>query len=244
MNILLVNDDGYKAKGIRELERVLVEKGHRVYVSAPSDEQSAKSHSMTIDGTRYATKYKEGHFHIDGTPADCIIYGLKSGLIDIKPDVVISGINHGYNLSTDIIYSGTCGAARQASLYGYKAIAISTYRDENSNKYSFSDCALFLEEHLEQFLSQIHSDVFLNINIPPNFNGEYGYASIGEIRYDDRFRIEEEDRDRYKITNIGCDISYHSLEKSKFPNDFELCNRGFASVSFVKLFPQSSCDHI
>lgn len=291
MNILLVNDDGYRAEGIITLEKVLIGKGHNVYVLAPTLEQSGKSHSMTISGSRYATKYGEGHYHIDGTPADCIIYGLKSGLLGIEPDVVISGINHGYNQSTDIIYSGTCGAARQAAFYGYKAIAISTYRDK-SNKYDFVGCAEFLSEHMEEFLSRLEASsqllcspqplhtpesictpesshilqsphtsqslhtlqssctpqvpkgrAFVNINIPPNFNGRFRYASIGEISYDDRFSIEEEEDKRYKITNIGCVMDYKTIDNTH-PNDFELTASGYASVSLVDLLPSCLDEHL
>ncbi len=118
MNILLSNDDGYKALGIRVLEDVLSEAGHDVYVSAPDSEQSGKSHAMTIRGRIVVTEYAPKHFHVSGTPADCIVYSHRCSLFPIPFDVVISGINHGYNLSTDIIYSGTCAAARQAAFYG------------------------------------------------------------------------------------------------------------------------------
>lgn len=234
MKVLLVNDDGYRAKGINVLEDVLAKAGHDVYVTAPTTEQSAKSHSMTIDGRRYATEYKRGHYRIDGTPADCIIYGLKSGLVNIKPDVVISGINHGYNLSTDIIYSGTCGAARQAAFYGYKAIAISAEYTPTED-YRFEDCAAFLCDHLEKFLPMIEKNVFMNINIPVSFAGECAYASIGEIKYDDRFSIEKEGN-RYRISNIGCDISFNTLP-SALPHDFEICKLGLAAISLVELYP-------
>ena len=116
MNILLSNDDGYQADGIRILEEVLVSHGHTVYISAPEGEQSGKSHSMTIRGEIAVTKYGERHFHISGTPADCIVYSHRSALFPVNFDAVISGINHGYNLSTDVIYSGTCAAARQATM--------------------------------------------------------------------------------------------------------------------------------
>lgn len=237
MRVLLVNDDGYKASGINVLDEVLSEYGHDVYVAAPSTEQSAKSHSMTIDGMRYATEYRKNHYHIDGTPADCIIYSLKSGLIKEKPDVVISGINHGYNLSTDIIYSGTCGAARQASLYGYKAIAISA-EDSQNGEYKFEEAAEFLASRLDEFIKKIHESVFMNINIPRSFHGRFENASIGEIKYDDRFSIEKEGN-RYRISNIGCDITFRTVS-SDCPNDFDLCNSGIASVSLIELYPAFS----
>ena len=115
MNILLSNDDGYKADGIRILEEVLASYGHEIYVSAPDSEQSGKSHAMTISGKVTVTEFAPHHFHVSGTPADCIVYSHRCSLFPVAFDVVISGINHGYNLSTDIVFSGTCAAARQAA---------------------------------------------------------------------------------------------------------------------------------
>ncbi len=239
MNILLVNDDGYKAEGISVLERVLKEAGHDVYVTAPSVEQSAKSHSMTILSSIYATEYEPGHFHISGSPADCIIYSLKSRLLSIVPDLVISGINHGYNLSSDILYSGTCAAARQACLYGYKAIAVSTYRNEKGG-YDFEKVARFVASKLDAFLPKLDSNAFMNINVPPSFSGCYELSSIGEIDYDDQFTLERMEDGRTRITNSGCSIRYMEREKSTFPKDYEVCSRGNASISLVSILPTLS----
>lgn len=243
MNILLVNDDGYQAEGIRTLEAVLAGKGHNIFVTAPSVEQSAKSHSMTIWGSCYATRYQENHYHISGSPADCIIYSLKSGLIPVKPDLVISGINHGFNLSSDIIYSGTCAAARQACFYGHRAIAISTHKSK-ANEYDFKSAAEFLAENLESFYPMLDSSAFLNINIPYGFDGTYELSSIGEIDYQDKFSLEEEEDGRYRITNVDCIISYHEKVKSRYPKDFDVCRSGKASVSFVKILPDISESHM
>lgn len=241
MKILLVNDDGYKAEGIKALEKVLSEYGHRIYVIAPSEEQSGKSHSMTLSHPLYATEYGIGHFHVSGTPADCIISGLKSDLLGDKPDLIVSGINHGYNLSTDIIYSGTCGAARQATFYGYKAIAISEERTKD-RVYAFERSARFLAEHLDEFVALIKEREFLNINIPSSFSGSYDFASTGEISYDDIFSVERVEDGRYKLTNTSCEITYHNVDGKKHPHDFELCSNGIASISLVELVPECSTE--
>ena len=88
MNILLSNDDGFEAVGINTLDAVLSER-HTVTVAAPVSEQSGKSHSMTIKGTVSITEYGPRHFHISGTPADCIIYSHRCSLFPVQPDIVI-----------------------------------------------------------------------------------------------------------------------------------------------------------
>ena len=243
MNILLVNDDGYFAEGINILEKYLTKIGHKIYVTAPSVEQSAKSHSMTINSSLYATEFSDGHFHISGSPADCLIYSLKSNLLPVKPDLIISGINHGYNLSSDILYSGTCAAARQACLYGYRAIAISTERNA-SKVFDFDQAAEFLVSNLDAFIEKLDSNAFLNINVPSNFSGRYELASIGEIDYDDQFTLEKMPDGRIKITNSGFNITYAEYCNSPYPKDYEVCNRGNASVSLIKILPEVSITHM
>lgn len=243
MKILLVNDDGYRAEGINVLDKVLSEYGHTVEVIAPSVEQSGKSHSMTLYGSKILTKYGDNRYHVDGTPVDCIIYGTKSKILQSKPDLVISGINHGYNLSTDITYSGTCGAARQAALYGYKAIAISEGMVAK-DKYHFDLSARFLADNLDYFVSLIEEESFLNINIPNAFSGKYEYASIGAIDYDDEFSVEDIGDDKFIIKNTGCKITYKNIDGGVHPNDFEICQKGNASVSLVDILPSCLTHHM
>jgi 5'-nucleotidase len=183
MTILLTNDDGYQSEGIAVLEMVLTQAGHEIWVCAPSDEQSAQSHAMTLKGKVKFTRYDERHYHCSGKPADCILYGLEGNAIPVVPDVVISGINHGYNASTDIIYSGTVGAASEAALRGYPAIAISARMDQKTRKYPFIEAASFLAKYLDKFIQLVNKDVILNINVPPKPNGKWKLGTIGQLEY-------------------------------------------------------------
>ena len=185
MTILLTNDDGYQSEGITVLETVLAEAGRDVWVCAPSDQRSAQSHAMTLRGKLRFIRYDARHYHCGGTPADCILYGLVGKAIPISPDLVISGINHGYNASTDIIYSGTVGAASEAILRGYRAISISARADKDTGEYPFVEAAAFLAEHLESFLPFCTPDVLLNINVPPQPNGQWRVGGIGKLEYSD-----------------------------------------------------------
>ena len=127
MTILLVNDDGIDAAGIRTLVTALSGE-HTLFAIAPDRQRSAASMSMTLELPLRATPREiDGAacaFAVDGTPVDCVRLGLGN-LAPETPDLVISGINHGPNLGSDTLYSGTCGAAQQAAILGVQAIAMS-----------------------------------------------------------------------------------------------------------------------
>lgn len=237
MNILLSNDDGFKAAGLRILEEVLAREGHEIYVSAPDSEQSGKSHSMTIRGHVAVTEYAPRHFHVSGTPADCIIYSHRCSLFPVAFDVVISGINHGYNLSTDIIYSGTCAAARQAAFYGMKAIAISA--EERDNEKLFIETASFLARHLDAFLEDIPAGTFMNINVPSSFSGGYELGGIGDIVYNDSVAVRSTDGDRRILEIDSAELEYRP-SRTEFRADHEICRSGLASVSVIETLPAIS----
>lgn len=137
MHILLTNDDGIRAEGIIQLARAAMDAGHRVTICAPDRERSASSHSINIVPPLRATRtevYGATAFAVDGTPADCARLGVFL-MRDDAPDIVISGINRGPNLGGACIYSGTVGAAMEASMAGRPAIAVSL-RSFTSNDYS------------------------------------------------------------------------------------------------------------
>lgn len=241
MNILLVNDDGYKAQGINTLDEVLSEHGHNIYVVAPATEQSGKSNSMTVGGSVIAREYKKNRYYLTGSPADCIIFPFRSGLVN-NIDLVVSGINHGYNVSTDIIYSGTCGAARQATMYGLKAIAISTDREKGESEFNFRGAAEFLAENLELFASKIKGETFLNINTPACFSG-YELADLGAIDYRDEVSLKREDNGDIKLEFAGITASYRTF-KRKHRADFEVTRDKKAALSFIDIHQHISYPHM
>ncbi len=127
LNILLSNDDGIYAVGLRSLYAAFTEAGHNVYVVAPLTEQSAVSNAITVFKALRAKEICESNFigmGVHGTPADCVKLALKN-LCPKKPDIVISGINSGPNAGMDIKYSGTVAAASEAAFAGYRAMALS-----------------------------------------------------------------------------------------------------------------------
>ena len=258
MIILLTNDDGYNAQGIQVLEEVLSQKGHEVWVCAPSDQQSAQSHAMSLRGKIKIHRYGDRHYHCSGTPSDCILYGLGGNAIPVIPDVIISGINHGYNASTDILYSGTVGAASEGALRGYPSIAISARMNPTTKEYPFEIGALFVHEHLEEFLPFCTRDVLLNINIPPIPNGAWRIGHIGQLEYLDVVERTTGptnmsfDAKQTQVglgygepsVTIGEEILYTlnnkvgpSLRIDMEESDFSLLSEGFISVSPILVHP-------
>lgn len=165
MNILIVNDDGVKSKGIEILVRALSPYG-KIYVSAPANEQSATSHSISIVNRIeiIPTDLIPGTMNtiaVLGTPADATRVGLKVFNVDF--DLVVSGINNGPNIARDVLYSGTVGAAMEAKLHGINAIAFSA--DVLDLDYLYDEVIKTIDEILN---SKIHdqSEVILNINFP------------------------------------------------------------------------------
>jgi 5'-nucleotidase len=125
MIILLTNDDGIESDKLIYTKEILSKFG-KIYTVAPKSEQSAKSMSLTI-GKFSVIKKDEYTFAVEGTPVDCINFGIVG--LNLKPDLVVSGTNNGYNIGIDTRYSGTVGAALQAQYFGFKSLAISSERN-------------------------------------------------------------------------------------------------------------------
>lgn len=176
MRLLLTNDDGYESEGIRALAAEL-EKSHEVWVVAPDSERSGTSHAMTLKNASKIKQVGERRFTCSGMPADCVILSTL-GILPHKPDLVLSGINRGPNLGTDLIYSGTAAAARQASLMGIPGIAASLATFEAP--FHFEAAARFIAERLESLLGLWREDLFLNLNFP-NIEEQRGEIRIGKI---------------------------------------------------------------
>src|SRR5580700_4119051 len=128
--ILVSNDDGIDAPGIKVLEKIAHSLSDDVWVVAPELEQSGASHSLTTRRPLRLIERDERRFAVDGTPTDCILLAVKRVLRDRLPDLVLSGVNAGSNVGEDLTYSGTVAAAMEATLLGIPAIALSQdFRD-------------------------------------------------------------------------------------------------------------------
>ena len=163
MNIMVTNDDGIHAPGIRALAQAMAALG-TVTVVAPDRERSAAGHSLTLHSPLRIFELHEGWFAVDGTPTDCVNMGVHN-MLPVTPDLVVSGINHGANLGDDITYSGTVAAAMEANLMGIPAIAFSlaTFR-EDALFAAAADIAVTVARQV--IANGLPADTFLNVNIP------------------------------------------------------------------------------
>lgn len=179
MKILLTNDDGINSPGLEAMEKELLKK-HQVVVVAPNGERSGYSNSITFNRYVQIKKIDNNHYSCSGTPADCVQRVLSNLILDFFPDIVVSGINIGANLGTDILYSGTCGAARQAAIMGVPGVAVSVSSFEEP--FFFEKAAAFTLEHLETFYSGWDKKHFININVPSNDDDSHKIAVTSPAR--------------------------------------------------------------
>jgi len=162
-HILLTNDDGYEAPGLRALAAAF-EGFATVSIVAPSREQSGAAQSLTLRQPIVCHSIAEREWAIDGTPADCVIVALHK-LLPERPDMVISGINFGANLGENVYYSGTVGAAREAALHHLPALAMSLC--SKIPKVSFENAARVARRAAEMVLKEgLPDQVLLNVNVP------------------------------------------------------------------------------
>lgn len=256
MNVLVTNDDGYGAWGIEALIKELSRK-HNVFVIAPDGNRSGNSHHISLGSKLILKKVKDNHWVTSGTPADCVYYVTKGDFFGTKIDAVISGINKGENLGNEIIYSGTCGAARQAVLDGIPGIAVSmslprphTGSDWNDrSKWHFESIAEFVTDNLETLCSLCvtvedknkcdETAVFVNVNA-------FSYEKFSEVVITDVcFMQFTGDKITMKPLNEENTVFETLLEgdENKIFNrkisDYKTCEEGKISVSRIIAEPRT-----
>ncbi|NCX30471.1 MAG: 5'/3'-nucleotidase SurE [Proteobacteria bacterium] len=163
MKILLTNDDGYQAPNIQNLFRKLSE-NHDVWIIAPENNCSGMSAAISFLKDTEIRQVEERIYAVDGTPADCTYFGLL-GIVDFEFDMVVSGINHGANLGTDVIYSGTVGAAVGGRKLKYPPLALSVASYETVNMDFIVNKTAKIIDTIKSLPEQFHGKVF-NVNFP------------------------------------------------------------------------------
>ncbi len=161
MKILISNDDGYLAPGIQALAEQLASIADIVVV-APDSNRSGSSNSLTLDKPLRVVQAANGFYSINGTPGDCVHIAL-TGMLDERPDLVVSGINQGQNMGDDTLYSGTVAAATEGYLFGIPAIAFS----QVEHRWAHLDAAARIAKDIVmRKLDTLHKPFLLNVNIP------------------------------------------------------------------------------
>ena len=172
-HVLLTNDDGIHAEGLKALAKELADFA-TISIVAPSREQSGTAQSLTLRQPIICNQTAEREWAIDGTPADCVIVAMHK-LLQEKPDLVISGINHGANLGENAYYSGTVGAAREAALHHVPAVAVSLC--SKAPDASFASAARVARSAAELILKEgLPDQVLLNVNVPEPWKGDVKFA--------------------------------------------------------------------
>ena len=229
--ILVTNDDGITAPGLRSLIKVMNEIGE-VVVVAPDSPQSGMGHAITINSTLYCDKIKvtdgpQVEYSCSGTPADCVKLAINE-LLDKKPDLCVSGINHGSNSSINVIYSGTMSAAIEAGIEGVPAIGFSLL-DFKWNA-DFKPLKEYIKKiSLEALKKGIPKDVVLNVNFPLLKNGKIKGMKI--CRQARAYWVEEFDkrtnpmgREYYWLTG-----TFINEDKGEDTDEWAL-NKGYISI--------------
>jgi 5'-nucleotidase len=247
MRILIANDDGIQAYGIRALAQRLAF-DHEVYVIAPDRERSAAGHALTLHRPLRVEEVSMGFevakaWEISGTPGDCVKIGISS-ILDIMPDFVISGINHGPNLGADIIYSGTVSAAMEGAILGFPSIAMSYCGTKDYDPQAFTYSADFIAKFLKN-IKEINfpKKTILNVNIPavsPNEVTGLEITRLGTRMYTDAYekRVDPRGKVYYwlageiidSVEEEGTDITAIRNNKiSITPVTFEMTNSNIMS---------------
>tara|TARA_Y100001970_G_scaffold49813_1_gene63108 strand:- start:9179 stop:10105 length:927 start_codon:yes stop_codon:yes gene_type:complete len=278
--LLITNDDGIESEGLISLVRALHMRGHPIVVIAPESEQSATGMKLTLrSDMRFVERedlsceiaMEEGPllrmFSLDGSPCDCVIVALEmavsSRVPGFNPMLCVSGINHGPNVSVDVLHSGTVSAAREASLYGMPSIAVSLATYDHKD---FSDsitaisrvidaCSVNMPTEIpnllrpegtmnvpsgktieEQIRSAFHNgDVLLNINVPAEWNGIYRTVGLGA-----RWYRSATDAINSEGTGVAFEVGAATIDEEDIPNtDCNALNSGCVSITPLGSWPSN-----
>ncbi len=237
-HVLFSNDDGVNAPGLRALADAFLADGWRVSVLAPDQERSAASHSITIKQPMVVTPVRwedvpEGVplsvWKADGMPADCVKLALLE-MCGARPDIVISGINNGWNVGTDVHYSGTVGAAMEAAFAGYRAMAVSIKRPDPLKNAHAAQVTLRLAKRL--LLNPLPLPSVLNLNLPncpPDEVRGIVEAPMTCIQYSDEYDRMEHTRGRAAFWLKGDIIEEGCLPEG----DLDRLVHGYATVTAI-----------
>jgi 5'-nucleotidase len=231
VNILVTNDDGVYSYGLKVLAREMRKIGN-VYIVAPLSEKSATSHSLTLHRPLRVKRIGvKQTYAVNGTPTDCVNLALN-GLLKVRPQIVVSGINNGPNLADDITYSGTVAAAIEATLLGVPAIAISI---AGRNKLYYKAAQEIASKLVKKVIEEsLPPNVLLNVNVPnlpENKIKGYRFTRQGKRQYGDSI-IEKVDPRGEKYYWIGGDIlGDKPIENS----DVEAVREGYISITPIQL---------
>ena len=230
MRILLCNDDGYFAPGIEILARTLADIAE-VMVVAPERDHSGASNSLTLDRPMMLRRAANGYYFVNGTPTDCVHLAV-TGMVDVQPDMVVSGINLGANMGEDTIYSGTVAAATEGYLLGVPSLALSL--TSKRGEY-FETAARVALELVQRFQRQAYPEpVLLNVNVP-----DIPYAELKGLRVTRLGRRHRAEPAVKQLTPRGQTVYWVGAagpaQDAGPDTDFGAVEAGYASVTPLQM---------
>lgn len=229
--ILVSNDDGIHSAGLTALADAMAKVGE-VVVVAPDREQSACSHALTLHRPLRIDEIAAGRWTVDGTPTDCVNLGVN-GILPIRPELLVSGINKGANLGDDVTYSGTVSAAMEGTLLGIPSIAVSLI---GRGSFEFGTAARFAG-HLARWVLEhgLPPDTLLNVNVPQPPGGAalrgVRLTRMGRRRYGDAVVEKTDPRGRKYYWIGGEELDFVKEEGT----DFHAVDDGYISVTPIHL---------
>ncbi len=233
--VLLSNDDGHASPGIRAMRDALSAVAD-VVVLAPETEQSASSHALSLHRPLRLRTVEASVFALDGTPADCVYVALHAGtrVLARRPDLIVSGIDHGMNLGQDAFYSGTVAAAREGALRGIPAVASSAHPSVDL----LVVARLTSRIALELLAASPARGGLLNLNVPPRWNGGVRATRLGARIYEEVVDFRRDPRGREYLW-IGGPSVRHERDEGL---DTDAYDDGFASITPLLLDLTSNSD--
>ena len=238
MRILLTNDDGIYAPGLKVLEAIAAELSDDIWVVAPAEEQSGAGHSLTLSRPVRVRRHDDRRFSVGGTPTDSVMMALGQLMADSRPDLILSGVNRGANLGEDVTYSGTVSAAMEGSLAGIPSIALSQVyaREGMGDSVPFAAASAWGSRVLKPLISaQMPPRTLINVNFPAlapeDVRGvkvvEQGFHDYGRARI-----VKGIDPRGYPYYWFGLGGSVHTPGHD---TDLEAIAEGFVTVTPLHL---------
>lgn len=229
MRVLLSNDDGVHAAGLRALADAF--RDDEVWVVAPDSEQSASSHAISLHRPLRLKDIAPRWFAVDGTPTDAVYMGLNLVLREARPDVLVSGVNHGPNLANDVLYSGTVAAAMEGALLGVPSIAVSL---ASPPPHDFAEAARFAAALARRVVTNPPpAPLLLNVNVPRGPVRGYRFTRLGRRTYGNEV-VEKTDPRGRKYYWIGGEGGPHDEDVPGSDSNAVLLD-GLVSVTPLRL---------
>lgn len=235
MKILVTNDDGIGGEGLCVLVSALESLGHELVVVAPKCNNSAVSHKINMHTTVRIEKVGENRYAVDGTPADCVLLALR--YLSIEPDLLLSGINTGVNVGSDVLYSGTVAAALEGAQNGIPSVALSQYLHAMDTPEKITSVlhrtVQIIGQELERYFELSKETGAVNINFPPREPLGVRFCMQAKTVYNTSYRETDEGL-RMEFHPPRCDCAFQRSEID-FEKDIPSIREGYITITPLKV---------